>query len=271
MDTSKLKGPFKTREELTTALKVLYDEDKKEYIRQCADNEQFKLLDENQWVFLADCIQEAGSFGQDYFYQDMWAAREIYRSNVKHVYDIASRIDGYIAHLLSMEVQVTMLDIRPFKYPIEGLNFIQTNAMDMSNIPDNSMETISALCSFEHFGLGRYGDPIDYDGWKKALHEVKRKLKVGGTLYFSVPVGKKEKLVFNAHRIFNPMTIINELAPELVLSEFSYIANWKINTCFKGGKDFGAIESFVNERLQELQGYNTGLFAFKKPVACPSR
>ena len=137
--------------------------------------------------------------------------------------------------------------------------------MDMSNIADDSMETITSLCALEHFGLGRYGDPIDYLGWKKSLHEIKRKLKVGGTFYLSVPVGKTEKLVFNAHRIFYPMTIINELVPELELSEFSFVENWKINTFFKGGGNLAAFEKLVANHF--TSEYVTGLFAFKKVIA----
>lgn len=249
-------------------LKKLYIEDKIEYTRQRGDNEQFPINENDQWIFLTDCIQEAGSV-HDYFFQDMWAAREIYRSNVKHVYDIGSRMDGYIAHLLSMEVQVTLLDIRPFPHKVEGIDFIQTNAMDLSNIPDDSIETLSSLCALEHFGLGRYGDPVDYDGWKKALHAIKRKLKVGGTFYLSVPVGNRERVQFNAHRIFKPLTIVNELLPELELYEFSYIdvPNTRIVTCIKGGSDI-PILNYVTQNL--LGEYMVGLFTFKKDVIIPS-
>lgn len=178
------------------------------------------------------------------FFQDMWAAREIYRSGVKHVCDIGSRMDGYIAHLLSMEVQVTMLDIRPFSHKVEGINFIQTDAMELSNIPDESIETLSSLCALEHFGLGRYGDPIVYDGWKKSLHAIKRKIKVGGTFYLSVPVGNEDRVQFNAHRIFRPITI----------------------TSLKGGDDISVLDYVTKTQLGK---YLTGLFTFKKLSITP--
>ena len=268
MDVSKLKNRnFKTQEELTQALQTLFIEDKIEYTRQRGTSELFPIIDAEQWVFLTDCIKEAGSV-HDYFFQDMWAAREIYRSGVKHVFDIGSRMDGYIAHLLAMEVQVTLLDIRPFPHKVEGIDFIQTDAMDMSNIPDDSIETLSSLCALEHFGLGRYGDPINYDGWKKALHAIKRKLKVGGTLYLSVPVGNADRLQFNAHRVFRPMTIINELTPELTLHEFSYIdvPNTRIVTCLKGGADISVIDYATKNLLGKRF---TGLFTFKKLFITP--
>lgn len=262
MDVSKLSNKkFSTQDELMEALKGIYIEDVIEYNRQCGTSSQFPIIENDQRIFLTDCINEAGSV-HDYFFQDMWAAREIYRSNVKHVYDIGSRMDGYIAHLLSMEVHVTLLDIRPLPHKIEGVDFIQADAMDLSNIPDESIETLSSLCAIEHFGLGRYGDPIDYNGWKKALHAIKRKLKIGGTFYLSVPVGNIERVQFNAHRIFLPSTIINELLPELILHEFSYIdlSNTRIVTCFKGGGDFRLIE----QATKNFSKYITGLFAFKK-------
>ena len=81
MDTSKLQGRrFKNQEELLEALKVLYAEDKIEYSRQRGDDTQFPINENDQWIILNDCLEGAGS-ASDYFFQDMWAAREIYRSN----------------------------------------------------------------------------------------------------------------------------------------------------------------------------------------------
>lgn len=58
-----------------------------------------------------------------------------------------------------------------------------------------------SISSFEHDGLGRYGDPLDPDGDLKAMAFVKSVLKPGGRLYLSVPVGL-DTLVWNAHRIY---------------------------------------------------------------------
>ena len=269
MDVSKLLTQnIKTNDELYKALRVLYEEDKAEYTRQRGGDTQFPIRAEDQWVFLNDCLSASGNT-DDYFFQDMWAAREIYRSNVKNVYDIGSRVDGYIAHLLSMEVHVTLLDIRPLPGKIEGIDFIQADAMNLNNIPDDSIETLSSLCAIEHFGLGRYGDPIDYNGWKKSLHAIKRKLKAGGTFYMSVPVGNEERVQFNAHRIFKPLTIVKELSPELELHEFSYIdvPNTRIVTCLKGAFKADVLK-YVTKNL--LGKYQTGLFTFKKNLLTSS-
>lgn len=54
----------------------------------------------------------------------------------------------------------------------------------------------------EHIGLGRYGEPLDPDGDLKAIAELKRVLKPGGSLFFVTPVGKP-RIQFNAHRIYS--------------------------------------------------------------------
>ena len=277
MDVSKLKNrKFANEDECTEALEALYAEDVKEYVRQCGASAQFAFSENNQLKFLKECLEPAAKIEDDFF-EDMWAAREIYRSKVKHVYDIGSRTNSFIAHLLAMEVRVTMLDIRPFDCHIEGIDYIRTDAMDMSNIPDNSIETLTALCSLEHFGLGRYSDPIDYNGWKNALHAIKRKLKPGGTFYMSVPVGE-ERVRFHAYRVFHPMTIVNEVAPDLILQEFSFVdlPNSRIETCVKDGNivtdpdlrgqndvaDYHTVLDAVTK--DKLGSWRTGLFVFKK-------
>lgn len=61
---------------------------------------------------------------------------------------------------------------------------------------------VFSISSFEHDGLGRYGDPIDPNGDLKAMKNVKENmLEKDGILFLAVPVGM-DKLVFNAHRIY---------------------------------------------------------------------
>jgi len=62
-----------------------------------------------------------------------------------------------------------------------------------------------SISSFEHDGLGRYGDPIDPDGDLKAMQNVRENiLKDNGFLFLSVPIGG-DKIVWNAHRIYGPV------------------------------------------------------------------
>jgi SAM-dependent methyltransferase len=159
---------------------------------------------------LTDFVANAGQASGHYFFQDLWAARKIFeRRSTQHV-DIGSRIDGFVAHLLTF-MPVTVLDIRPLNSNVSGLTFVQTDAMSLSALQDDSVDSLSSLHAIEHFGLGRYGDPIDPTSWQKALFSLQRVLKCGGRLYLSVPVGR-ERLCFNAHRIFSPRRIVDTLA-----------------------------------------------------------
>ncbi len=55
--------------------------------------------------------------------------------------------------------------------------------------------------SFEHDGLGRYGDPLNPDGDLEAMAACHRSLKMGGLLFLGIPLGQ-DCVVFNAHRIY---------------------------------------------------------------------
>ena len=46
-------------------------------------------------------------------------------------------------------------------------------------------------------------------------------------MYLAIPTGKKDLLRFNAHRFFNPNTII-ESVPDLELEHFLYLNDWKL-------------------------------------------
>jgi len=63
-----------------------------------------------------------------------------------------------------------------------------------------------SISSFEHDGLGRYGDPLHPDADLLAMQRAKRHLKEGGILYLAVPVGP-DCLVYNAHRIYGKIRL----------------------------------------------------------------
>jgi SAM-dependent methyltransferase len=75
-----------------------------------------------------------------------------------------------------------------------------------------------SISSFEHDGLGRYGDPLNPSGDLRAMSEMKKILKPGGILILAVPIGL-DKLVWNAHRIYG-----NVRFPML-------IKEWKLEGC----------------------------------------
>lgn len=58
-----------------------------------------------------------------------------------------------------------------------------------------------SISSFEHDGLGRYGDPLDPEGDLKAMRTARKIIRPGGLLYLAVPLGK-DAVTWNAHRVY---------------------------------------------------------------------
>lgn len=237
-------------EEQKQLLTQEFNKDASEYMK-LNKSESFVIKKEHLYPCLSDKYQQAGDINS-YFWQDLWAARLICKDNPELHYDIGSRIDGFIAHLLAFRENVKLIDIRDLESEVDGVDFICADATNLENIEDNSIESLSALCSLEHFGLGRYGDPVDPEAHIKAFKAIQRVMKKGGNIYISVPVGV-ELLAFNAHRIYNPNTIVNHFSScELV--EFTITSMGKIN--------YNADLNTIFE--PNKSGEKFGLFHFKK-------
>jgi len=171
---------------------------------------------------LTDREAAAGTASGSYFHQDLWAARKIFERRPEAHVDIGSRIDGFVAHLLSF-MPVKVVDIRRLQSKVAGLTFLQDDATQLSRVEDNSILSLSSLNAAEHFGLGRYSDPVDPEACFKFMRALQRVLAPGGSLYFSVPVGR-ERVDFNAHRVFAPKTILDCFSV-LQLVSFSLVAD----------------------------------------------
>ena len=78
-----------------------------------------------------------------------------------------------------------------------------------------------SISSFEHDGLGRYGDPLDPQGDLIAMRNVKGMLKPDGLLFLAVPIGK-DRLVWNAHRIYGDIRLPLLLKEWTLLDSFGF-------------------------------------------------
>lgn len=155
---------------------------------------------------LHDYRDNSGVASGHYFHQDIIVARWIYEDNpIRHV-DIASRIDGFVAHLAVFR-EVEVLDIRNLETNEPNINFKQHD-FTKKNTSIFDIESVSCLHSIEHFGLGRYSDKIDINGHLKGFMNISNLLKKNGAFYFSVPIGPL-RIEFNAHRVFSVEYIIN--------------------------------------------------------------
>lgn len=215
--------------------------------RRMAGAEPVRLMD--SYPQLEDKLPTS-SFDRHYFFQDRWAFRKVWESGVADHVDVGSRLD--LIGFLSIVCRVTFVDIRPLTSPVDNVESKEGNILAMP-YPDNTVRSLSCLHVAEHIGLGRYGDPLDPAGTRKACAELARVLAVDGNLYFSLPVGRP-RLCFNAHRIHAPVQIL-EYFRGLTLVEFSAI-----------GDDRAFVRHADPAALAEAD-YACGLFHFTKKVS----
>jgi hypothetical protein len=83
-------------------------------------------------------------------------------------------------------------------------------------------DIISCLHTIEHFCLGRYGDEIDPDSYKKGFNNLIKILKKNGILYISFPIANVNKTFFNLERRFEPKDIL-KWSNKIKLLNFDYI------------------------------------------------
>ena len=217
----------------------------------------FTINSDKLFPVLDDISKSAGRIDEHYFLQDIYMAQKVVSEGIPQIhFDIGSRVDGFISHLLTLNVKVTMIDIRPLEHKIDNLEFICADATNMCGIEDNSIASLSSLHAIEHFGLGRYGDEIDPEAPFKAMKAFQRVVVSGGKIYVSVPCGNQDKVVFNAHRIFNPYTIINEFS-DCVLQSFAYVKDYKI-------KEYSISEMEKSKIEENIGAYACGMFVFIK-------
>jgi hypothetical protein len=171
---------------------------------------------------LLDLTDSAGIASGHYFHQDLFVAQRIFERKPKRHFDVGSRVDGFVAHVAAFR-EIEYFDIRPITAQVTNIVFRQGDLLDCSSLPQRECDSLSSLHVIEHVGLGRYGDRIEPDGWRIALKSLSRMLVRGGMLYLSVPIGR-QRIEFNAHRIFAPASIIGE-AKEigLKLERFTWV------------------------------------------------
>ncbi len=190
------------------------------------------------------------SFDAHYVYQGAWALRHLAAHRPSQHVDVGSEI-RWVACVAAL-TKVTFIDVRPFTGLLANL---ESRAGTVLALPfsDQEVDSLSCLHVVEHIGLGRYGDPIDPLGTRKAVAELGRVVSPGGRLYLSLPVGRP-RVVFNAHRIHDPVTILDWLAEAgLRLEQFA------------GVDDQGRFAAEAEPRQYRDHRYGCGMFVARRP------
>lgn len=169
--------------------------------------------------------QPAGSANGHYFHQDLLVAQKIFQARPARHIDVGSRVDGFVAHLATFR-QVEAIDVRPLVSTTPNIQFLCADLMaDLSPLLVEATDSLSCLHAIEHFGLGRYGDPLQYEGHLRGLDNLHRMLKPGGKLYLSTPISRQQRIEFNAHRVFGLPYLLNLLSSRFDLVSFSYVGD----------------------------------------------
>ena len=108
--------------------------------------------------------EQAGTATGHYFHQDLLVASLIHEVNPKRHIDVGSRIDGFVAHVAAFRT-IEVLDFRPLiSCGHKQIKFMQADLMSLGSHLFEITDSLSCLHALEHFGLGRYGDPINPNG-----------------------------------------------------------------------------------------------------------
>ncbi len=204
---------------------------------------------------LDERFQQSGVASGHYFHQDLLVANKIFKNNpAKHV-DIGSRVDGLVAHLASFR-EIEVFDIRKLNRDILNVRFKQLDLMDKYLPLFDYCDSVSCLHALEHFGLGRYGDRVEYMGHLIGWANIYRLLKKNGKLYFSVPIGE-QRIEFNAHRVFSLKYLLTLFDGKYKIDSFDYV------------DDEGHLFSNVQLEPQPVQDnfschYGCGIFELSK-------
>ncbi len=177
----------------------------------------FPVLDEKS--------KPAGSANGHYFHQDIFVAQKIFANTPQRHIDVGSRVDGFVAHVATFR-EIEAIDVRPLTSTTPNIRFLCADLM--AELPDDLVETtdsLSCLHAIEHFGLGRYGDPMDFEGHVRGIRNLHRMLKPGGRLYLSTPISNEQRIEFNAHRVFSLPYLRVLLKDDFDIDTFSYVGD----------------------------------------------
>jgi hypothetical protein len=136
--------------------------------------------------------------------------------------------------------------------------FKQRDIMQSDASFDVYTPSLSCLHTLEHFGLGRYGDTIDYEGYRRGWRNLVRMVQPGGMFFFSVPIGRIQRIEFDAHRIFSVPFLLSELIDmDFVIDGFAYV------------DDLGDIHHEVDPRSGEAKrtfdlNHGCGIFELRR-------
>lgn len=199
-----------------------YRRNRQEFLAQAAGSQgEFDIADD--FPCLTDRFESSGEASGHYFHTDLHVAQLIHERRPDRHVDVGSRVDGFVAHV-AVSTPVEVMDIRPLTTSAKNIAFRQWDVMQPQAELEQYCDSLSSLHALEHFGLGRYGDPVAYDGYRCAWENLSRMVRPGGSFYFAVPISQQQRVEFDAHRVFSVPFILDELVQDAFeVASFAYV------------------------------------------------
>ncbi|MBM7865254.1 DUF268 domain-containing protein [Heliobacterium gestii] len=157
-----------------------------------------------------------------------WMMLSIQKINpIQHV-DISPVIT--LSSILSTNIPVSFYEYSPAclygydsKWQGHPTKELTIGKVDLNRLPfaDNSIPSLSCLRLIERIGLGHHGEPLDPDGDRKAIFQLKRVIQEGGYLCLSVPLGKQH-IQFNDRRVYSYPHFLRYF-PEFELIDYTLV------------------------------------------------
>jgi len=128
--------------------------------------------------------------------------------------------------LVGLGLKVWTIDVRDYEYKgvSTDLNSIKGDVRK-TDFESNFFDVVTAVSTIEHVGLGRYGDQKDNDGDKESVQEIRRILKPNGTLFLTVPFGKR--CITSSYRVYDKEGLETLLSGFKIIKADFFLANDK--------------------------------------------
>lgn len=154
---------------------------------------------------LVEAMILAANARQTHYYgiTDQWLyqALDTYDVAGKNTVVYGSQLPWYESICLSRGAKCTTIEYQKIESLHSGIKTITPAQYEKSPVLFDAALSIS---SFEHDGLGRYGEPLNPNGDIEAMNRVKAALVPGGLLFLAVPCATTDVLVWNANRVYGP-------------------------------------------------------------------